>query len=118
MRVPQDPRQLQAQPLPPLFPRLGRAARFAYGAVAVLAVLTLWGWILDAPRLRDFGADFPQMPFAAALGFLLLACSFFSASADNPRQRRASYAAAAAAALIALLSLVENVAGVNLGMNF
>jgi PAS domain S-box-containing protein len=118
MRVPQDPRQLQAQPLPPLFPRLGRAARFAYGAVAVLAVLTLWGWILDAPRLRDFGADFLPMPLAAALGFLLLACSFFSASGDNPRERRASHAAAAAAALIALLSFVENVAGASLGMNF
>ncbi len=118
MRVPQDPRQLQAEPLPPLFPRLGRAARFAYGAVAVLAVLTMWGWILDAPRLRDFGADFPSMPLAAALGFLLLACSFFSASRDDQRKRRASYAAAALAALIALLSLVETVAGNSLGMNF
>ena len=118
MRVPQDSRQLQAPPLPPLFPRLGRAARLAYGAVAVLAVLTLWGWILDAPRLRDFGADFPPMPLAAALGFLLLACSFFSASRDNRRERRASYAAAAAAALIALLSLFEDAAGSNLGMNF
>src|SRR5258706_16071072 len=95
MRVPRDSRQLQAPALPPLFPRLGRAARLAYGAVAVLAGLPLWGWILDAPRLRDFGADFSPMPLAAALGFLLLACSFFFASRDNPRARRASHAPAA-----------------------
>src|SRR5258708_943661 len=118
MRASSDLKPLQAPQLPQLFPRLARAARLAYGAVGALAVLTLWSSILDAPRLRDFGAGFAPMPPAASLAFLLLACSFFSASGENRRQRRASFAAAAAAALIALLSLVEYAAGTGLGMNF
>ena len=119
-RIMHAPSSLQApQALPgSLFPRLTRAAQLACSGVAALAVLTMWGWILDAPRLRDFGAGYTPMPPASALGFLLLACSFLSASEENERQRRASYAAAAAAALIALLSLVEHAAGTGLGMNF
>jgi PAS domain S-box-containing protein len=105
-------------PIPELFPRLARAARLAYGLAAALAVVTLWGWTLNAPRLRDFGADFPPMPPAAVPGFLLLACSFFSSSKEDQRQRCASYAAAAGAALISLLSLVEYAAGASLGMDF
>jgi PAS domain S-box-containing protein len=105
-------------PSAPLLSRLTRAARLAFGLVAALAAVTLWGWALELPRLRDFGADFAPMPPAAALCFLLLACSFFAAHEADPRSRRASYAAAFMAGLLALLALVESVAEIPLGTSF
>lgn len=105
-------------PSPPLLSRLTRAARFAFGLAAALAAVTLLGWALELPRLRDFGADFAPMPPAAALCILLLACSFFASHEAEPRSRRASYAAAVLAGLIALLALVESAANIPLGMSF
>src|SRR5712671_3702121 len=101
-----------------LLSRLTRAARLAFGLVAALAAVALWGWALDLPRLRDFGADFAPMPPAAALCFLLLACSFFTAHEPERRRQRASYAAAVVAGLIALLALVESLAEIPLGTSF
>ena len=103
------------QALSTLVLRLARAAELAYGIVAVLATLALWGWVVDLPRLRDLGADFAPMSPAGALAFLLLAASFFAAQRARPR---ASYAAAALAALIAALSLVEELPGARIGMRF
>ena len=65
----------------------------------MLAVLTLWGWVLQLPRLRDLGAEFSPMPPGASLAFVLLACSYF-----EPR-RRVAWLAAAVAAAATLLSL-------------
>src|SRR5438270_482540 len=36
--------------------RLSRAADLAFGLVAALGAVTLWGWSLNFARLRDFGA--------------------------------------------------------------
>ena len=63
-------------------------------------MVTLWGWVLGLPRLRDLGADFSPMPPGACLAFVLLACSFF-----EPRQR-VSWIAAGAAAAATLVSVV------------
>src|SRR5262245_41503754 len=87
---------------------LARLALLAYGLAAALAALVLWGWALDLPPLRDFGARFSAMPPAAALGTLLLAAGCLAVARGR---RRAAYASAAAAALIAVLSL----AGVGVG---
>src|SRR4051812_20809709 len=81
---------------------LARSAQVAYGLAAALAALTLWGWALDMPSLRDLGAHFPPMPPAAALGTLLLAGSFLAAERGRPQR---AYAPAALAALIAALAL-------------
>jgi PAS domain S-box-containing protein len=98
-----------------LVPRLRRAAHAAYGLVALLAALALWGWVLGIPQLRDIGADFAPMSPATALAFLLLAASFHAAQGGRPRS---SVIAAGAACAIAALSLAEEFAGLRLGMNF
>ncbi|MBV8032120.1 MAG: PAS domain-containing protein [Betaproteobacteria bacterium] len=96
-------------------PFLERFAGLSFGFVAAVAALALWGWALDIPTLRDFAAGFPPMPPAAALAFLLLSASFFVAGRPDPRPARA---AAALAGTLAVLSLVQSLGGVNLGMAF
>src|SRR5688572_14896566 len=102
----------------PLLRRLDRISRIAYGLAAFIAALALLGWSLEAPRLRDLGADFAPMPPAEAFAYLLLALSFFASHRDDYRSRRAAYSAAAAAAALALFALVEGVSGEPLGMRF
>jgi hypothetical protein len=53
--------------------RLTRSAHAAFGAVAALAAMALWGWAIDVPVLRDLGADFAPMSPSAAIACLLLA---------------------------------------------
>jgi PAS domain S-box-containing protein len=81
-----------------LHSRLGRLARLCYGVVAVIGVVTLWGWVLGVARLRDLGAEFSPMPPGASLAFLLLACSYFAPT------RRLAWSAAGVAAAATLLS--------------
>src|SRR5919106_1057546 len=64
--------------MPKLLSRLTRSAHAAFGLVAALAALALWGWAANVPALRDLGADFAPMSPPAALAFLLLAASFFA----------------------------------------
>src|SRR4051812_34401787 len=96
-----------------LVPRLARISRAAYGIVAALGALAIWGWALGIPELRDLGADFAPMSPAAALAFVLLATSFFAAQAGRSKS---ALCAALVAALIAALSLVEALGGPALGM--
>src|SRR5438874_13548585 len=98
--------------------RLSRAADLAFGLVAALGAVTLWGWSLNFARLRDFGADFPPMPPGASLGFVLLAAAFFAAQGATPRERRAALAAAALAGVLALLALFEDLFELRLGPDF
>src|ERR687884_403171 len=79
-----------------LVPRLERISRAAYGIVAALGALAIWGWALGVPVLRDLGADFAPMSPAAALAFVLLATSFFAA--ERGRRKGALAAAALATA--------------------
>jgi PAS domain S-box-containing protein len=97
----------------PLTARLGRVARTAYGLVALLGAMALWGWAIDVPVLRDLGADFAPMPPSAAAAFLLLAASFFAARKGRARP---AWIAASLAAAIGALTLLENLAGLSLGM--
>src|SRR5919204_4536085 len=90
-----------------LVARLTRIARAAYGVVAALGALAIWGWALGVPLLRDLGADFAPMSPSAALAFVLLATSFFAAERGR---RKGAAVAAALAALIALLTLAETLA--------
>src|SRR5437763_900289 len=98
-----------------LVARLGRISRAAYGIVAALGALAIWGWELGVPVLRDLGADFAPMSPAAALAFVLLATSFFAAEGGR---RKGALAAAALAATIAALTLVETLTDLPLGMAF
>jgi PAS domain S-box-containing protein len=98
-------------------PRL-EFARSAFAVAAAIAALTLWGWALGAPGLRHFGAAAIPMPPAGAIGFLLLACSFYAAAQEDARSQRNARIAAGLAALLGLLSLAEHFAGLALGMNF
>src|SRR6185436_5082895 len=98
-----------------LVPRLARVARVAYGIVAALGAAAIWGWVLGVPALRDLGADYAAMSPAAALALLLLATSFFAA--ESGRRKSAAVAATAAGA-IAVLTLVETLGGIPLGMSF
>ena len=82
-----------------LLSRMTRSAHIAFGLVAALAAMAIWGWAMHVPVLRDFGADFAPMSAAAALAFLLLAGSFLAAE----RGRRVS--ACVAAGLCAALAL-------------
>ncbi|HZQ73885.1 MAG TPA: ATP-binding protein [Burkholderiales bacterium] len=95
--------------------RLARAADLAFGVVAALGAITLWGWALGLPRLRDLGADFPPMPPSASLAFVLLAASYF---ASQRGRRRDSYACAALAGLIALAALAQEVIGIGIAREF
>ncbi len=99
----------------PLVLRLSRLAHAAYGVVAALAAMALWGWVADLPALRTLGADAAPMPPAAALAWLLLAGSFAAAQLG---QRRAAVSAALAAGAIAVLTLVEEYARVPIGVTF
>src|SRR5438105_1434592 len=103
------------QPVSSLIPRLERASQTAYGLVALLGALAIWGWALDIAVLRDLGADFAPMPPAAALAFVLLATSFFAAQRERARSARA---AAVLAGTLAALTLIETLAGVRAGMTF
>src|SRR6185295_20378785 len=73
--------------------RLRRAALLAYGLVAALGAFAIWGWAIGLPRLRDFGADFAPMAPAAALAFLLLACSYLAAERGGARARGTAWTA-------------------------
>jgi PAS domain S-box-containing protein len=88
-----------------LQPRLKRSAHAAFGAVAGLAAMAIWGWAIDVPVLRDLGADFAPMSASAAIAFLLLAVTFLAV--ERGRHRSACTAAALAAAL-GLAALVEH----------
>jgi PAS domain S-box-containing protein len=84
--------------------RLTRVAYGAFGLVAALAAMALWGWAIHVPWLRHLGADFAPMSAPGALAFVLLAASFLAAE----RGRRASaYAAASITAALALAALAE-----------
>jgi PAS domain S-box-containing protein len=91
-----------------LHSRLTRVAYACYGLVAALAALALWGWAIDAPALRDLGADFAPMSVAAATGFLLLAGSFLAAERGR---RRSAYTASGLSALLALGALAGHYSG-------
>ncbi|MGE5640720.1 MAG: PAS domain-containing protein, partial [Clostridia bacterium] len=102
---------------PPLISSgLASFSRLAFGVVAAIAACVLWGWALDVRALRDFGAAFPASP-AAALAYLLLACSFFAAARNEDADRPAARVAAGLAALIAVLSLVQHTAAASFGMH-
>src|SRR5262245_30615587 len=88
-----------------LLSRMTRGAHAAFGLVAALAALALWGWAADLPALRDLGADFAPMSAAAAIGFLLLAGSFLAAERGR---RRSAYVAAGVCAVIALAALADH----------
>src|SRR3954469_20952156 len=103
------------QSIASLIPSLARVARVAFGTVALLGAAALWGWVIDVPALRDLGADFAPMSPAGALAFLLLAGSFYAARTG--RSRTAIFAAGVAGT-IAVLTLVEALAGLPLGMSF
>ena len=92
-------------PMRSLQPRLKRSAHAAFGAVAGLAAMAIWGWAIDVPVLRDLGADFAPMSASAAIAFLLLAVTFLAV--ERGRHRSACTAAALAAAL-GLAALVEH----------
>src|SRR6266850_1262721 len=98
-----------------LVSRLARASRACYGVVALLGASAIWGWVLGVPWLRDLGADFAPMAPGAALALLLLATSYF---AGHSGRGRSAVVAAAAAGTIAVLTLVETLLGIPLGMNF
>src|SRR3954452_22789872 len=103
------------QELTPLVARLARVSRAAYGIVAALGAAAIWGWALGVPWLRDLGADFAPMSPAAALSFVLLATSFFAAERGR---RKGAIVAAALACTIAVLTLLEVLADLPLGMSF
>jgi PAS domain S-box-containing protein len=90
--------------MPKIQMRLTRIAYAAFGAVAALAAMALWGWAVDVPWLRDIGADFAPMSSAAALAFLLLATSFLAA---ERRSWRAAAVASGAVAMVAGFALSE-----------
>jgi PAS domain S-box-containing protein len=103
------------QELTSLVARLARISRAAYGVVAALGALAIWGWALGVPWLRDLGADFAPMSPAAALGFVLLAASYHAAERGR---RKGAIATAALASTIAVLTLIETLADIPLGMSF
>src|SRR5688500_10433431 len=84
-------------------PRLLDFARAATVVAAAIAAVTLWGWALGAAELRHFGARVVPMPPAGAIGFLLVACSFYAAQKEDARSRRGARVAAALAVLLSLL---------------
>ena len=85
--------------------RLTRSAHAAFGLVAALAALAIWGWAIDVPALRDLGADFAPMSAAAGLSFLLLAGSFLAAERGR---RTSSYVAAVLVALLSIAALADH----------
>src|SRR5438105_10840413 len=103
------------QPVSSLIPRLERASQTAYGLVALLGALAIWGWALDIAVLRDLGADFAPMPPAAALAFVLLATSFLPAKGEKARTARAP---AVLAGTLAAWRLIETLAGFRAAMTF
>jgi PAS domain S-box-containing protein len=84
--------------------RLTRVAYGAFGLVAALAAMALWGWAIHVPWLRDLGADFAPMSAPGALAFLLLAASFLAAERGR---RTSAYITAGIAAFLALTALAE-----------
>jgi len=100
--------------MPKILSRLTRAAHAAFGVVAALAAMALWGWAIHVPWLRDLGADFAPMSAPGALAFLLLAGSFLAAERGR---RRSAYAAASITALLALAALAEEYFGLDLKIN-
>jgi PAS domain S-box-containing protein len=98
-----------------LLERLARISRAAFGIVAALGAAAIWGWVLGVPALRDLGADFAPMSPAAALALVLLATSFFAVERGRLKSARI---AAALAATIGILTMIETLSGLALGMSF
>jgi drug/metabolite transporter (DMT)-like permease len=98
-----------------LLERLARLSRAAFGIVAALGAAAIWGWVLGVPALRDLGADFAPMSPAAALALVLLATSFFAVERGRLKSARV---AAALAAAIGVLTMIETLTGLPLGMSF
>jgi PAS domain S-box-containing protein len=90
--------------------RLTRGAHAAFGAVAALGAMAIWGWAIGVPLLLDLGADFAPMSAAAAIALLLIATSFLAVERGR---RRSAYAAAGLAAALALAALVEHYSGLD-----
>src|SRR5688572_23346139 len=88
-----------------LVSRLTRTAHVAFGLVAALAVMALWGWALDVPVLRHLGADFAPMSAAAAIALLLIAGSFLAAERG---QRFTASVASALAMALSIAALLEH----------
>ena len=88
-----------------ILPRLTRVGYAAFGGVAALSAMALWGGAFGLPWLRDIGADYAPMSLASALAFLMLAASFLAAERGR---RAAAVVAAGLTALLAAAALAES----------
>ena len=94
----------------------------AYGGalcVTVVGLLGVLGWILDSAALKGLFAHGPTTKFNAALGLLLLGIATLIEIPYRPSAfgRRLAISLAAAAGVIGALTLLQQILGVDLGIN-
>ncbi len=88
-------------------------------AYAILgAAVTIFGWLIDRPRLTDWGGDGISMFVNAALCVILCGVALLLIVGHRTGwRRRGARAAAGLAALIGGLTLVQHLTGLNLGID-
>jgi PAS domain S-box-containing protein len=86
--------------------------------VAVIAVLGLIGWVADIPVLRTLGAAFPALQIPTALCLLIAAAALAAAQRGGARDVLRSRIGAGVIAVLAGATLLSEVAGTTLGLDF
>ena len=108
-------------PVPPVDTRLLRLATRLVPLTAVVATgagtVALTGWATGSEVLERVVPGAASMKPNTAVGLILLALGLWLAASGTPRRRRAAAATCAVVLLIALVTLVEYAAGVDLGVD-
>lgn len=93
-------------------PPAKKVATVLVALAALCSLLSFSGWVLDIPVLRGFGFnDYPIWPLTA-VGYICLSLGFLASIFDRDRLASALWLVPL---LIALASIFQNAAGINLG---
>jgi len=98
--------------------RLRRASRIAGGAVAMVGVVVIVGWIAHLTILTSLTPALTSMKFNTAMGLVLVGVSIVSLGyATRPKFLVAGRVAAAASGSLGLATLLEYVSGRDIGFD-
>ncbi len=94
-----------------------RLSRILSAAVILIGCLVLVGWVLNIPILRSGAPSLEGMKANAALAFVLCGLSLWLQNGDDHRWTSAGQALAALVAILGLITFLEHVSGLNMGID-
>jgi hypothetical protein len=100
-----------------MFPKIkNRFTLFAGVIVVLMSVLVICGWIFNIPILTSFREGYAAMKFNTAVCFLSSGLSVLFLLSNNKILRTTGKILALFTAVIGVLTLTEQLAGINLGL--